>query len=390
MKTLASATHRSGPRAPARWSADAAGWTLGLVGDWRGHVAGAAESAPRALLAAADAPDAGRLRLVIDGSGLVACDDDLAPALWRLLAPLARRGAVFEWRALPEAARASLEFALEAVKAEPVPAVGATVARVPQRAGVSSAPGRGWRSTLVFFGEATLALVRLARGRGSLRATGLVGLLDQAGPRCLPIVALTTSLVGLMLAYMGGAQLGRIGAQSYIADVVTVGMVREVAALMTGVILAGRVGAAFAAQLGTMQASEEIDALRTLGVDPMEHLVLPRLLAMLVMAPPLLALAMLIGVLAGAPAAVWVYDVPMLEYLHQSLRSLTWTHLWIGLFKGSMYSALVALAGCQEGLLAGRDAQAVGEATTRAVVKAIVWIVAAACISTVLLQRLGF
>ena len=194
---------------------------------------------------------------------------------------------------------------------------------------------------------------------------------------------LTCSLVGLMLAYMGGAQLQRIGAQSFIADVVTVGVVREMAGLMTGMILAGRIGAAFAAQLATMQANEEIDALRALGVDPIEHLVLPRLLALLPVAPLLIAYAALVGVLAGLPPAVGSTACRPREYLHKSLAALTWTHLWIGLFKGTLYAALVALAGCREGLNAGRNAQAVGEATTAAVVKALVWIVVAACATTV-------
>jgi phospholipid/cholesterol/gamma-HCH transport system permease protein len=167
-------------------------------------------------------------------------------------------------------------------------------------------------------------------------------------------------------------------------------VVRELAALMTGVILAGRIGAAMAAQLGTMTVNEEIDALRTLGIDPLVHLVLPRLLAMLLVAPLLIALAMLVGVLAGLPAALWVYGVPAAEYLHKCLQAMTWTHLWIGLFKGTMYTLLVVLAGCREGLHAGHTAQAIGVATTRAVVKALVWIVMAACGSTVVLQSLGF
>jgi phospholipid/cholesterol/gamma-HCH transport system permease protein len=121
-----------------------------------------------------------------------------------------------------------------------------------------------------------------------------------------------------------------------------------------------------------------------------EHLVLPRLLALLAGAPLLIAYAMTVGVLAGGVAAHGVYGVPWPEYLQQSLQALTWTHLWIGLAKGVLYVALVALAGCREGLHAGRNAQAVGEATTRAVVKALVWIVVAASASTALLQSLGF
>lgn len=253
------------------------------------------------------------------------------------------------------------------------------------RASLISAGG-----TLVFFGEVLLALGRLLRGRSCMQRTDLLAQLDRTGPLALPIVVLTCFLVGLMLAYMGGAQLARIGAQALIADVVTVGMVRELGGLMTGVILAGRLGAAFAAELASMQSHEEIDALRVLGVNPVDHLALPRLLALLLVMPLLTAFGMLVGVLAGLPAAVAAFGVPAAEYLHGSLKALTWTHLWIGQFKAIVYAALVALAGCREGLGAGRDAEAVGEATTRAVVKALVWIVAAACATTVFFTSLGY
>jgi phospholipid/cholesterol/gamma-HCH transport system permease protein len=193
-----------------------------------------------------------------------------------------------------------------------------------------------------------------------------------------------------MLAYMGGAQLGRIGAQGFLADVVTVGMLRELAGLMAGVMLAGRIGAAFAAQLGTMQAGEEIDALRVLGVDPVAHLVLPRLLALLAMAPALYAFGALAGIIAAWPAATLAYGVTSAEYWAQVARAVTATDLWIGLFKCMVYVALVALAGCQEGLAAGRGATAVGAATTAAVVKGLVWIVAAACATTVVFTALGY
>ena len=248
-------------------------------------------------------------------------------------------------------------------------------------------------TTLAFLGEVVLALAGTLRRRpGQPRAGAgeLLRQMDLTGPRSLPIVLLSCALIGLMLAYMGGAQLERIGAQNYLADVVTVGMVRELAGMMTGIILAGRVGSAFAAQLATMQAGEEIDALRVLGLDPVAHLVLPRLAALLLVAPALYVFGAVAGVAAGWPAAVLVYGVSSPEYLHQCLRAVTPTHLWIGLFKCMLYVALVALAGCREGLHAGRSAQAVGEATTAAVVKALVWIVAAACATTVVFTALGY
>lgn len=244
--------------------------------------------------------------------------------------------------------------------------------------------------TASFIGEVLLATARLLRGKTGMRWGDLIRQVDQTGPLSMPIVALTCFLVGLMLAYMGGAQLDKMGAPTFIADIVTVGMVRELAGLMTGMILAGRVGASFAAQLATMQAGEEIDALRVLGVNPIDHLVLPRLLALVLVAPIIMAYASLVGVLAGLVPASLVYGVPAAEYLHRSLLALTWTHLWIGVFKCTLYAALLSLAGCREGLHAGRDAQAVGLATTAAVVKGLVWIIAAACATTVALQAMGF
>ena len=371
------------------------GWTLKLLGDWRGRpVKGGALVAlmprPRPKPKAAPEPEArpgSGDTLRIDASGLQHYDADTAPRLWALLAPLRREGVRLDFAALPEALRSPLELAL--------PAAGGGADEVPAE---QAAPGlvqmlrERWRqalNTASFIGEVVLALGRLLRGRTTMRGADLLRQIDVAGPMSLPIVSLTCFLIGLMLAYMGGAQLQRIGAQTFIADVVAVGVVRELASLMTGVILAGRIGAAYAAQIGSMQANEEIDALRALGIDPIEYLVLPRLLALLAVAPLLIAYAALVGVLAGLPPVVGIYGVPAREYLNQCLAALNATHVTIGLFKGTMYIGLVALAGCREGLYAGRDAQAVGAATTTAVVKALLWIVIAASASTVLFQSLG-
>jgi phospholipid/cholesterol/gamma-HCH transport system permease protein len=376
---------------PLLWQSDAQGWVLRVPAGWQGQALG---QVPAQALS-------GRVRVEVHPAAIP--QTTWAPALWALLQPWVRAGVSADLSALPPSMRAALSLALRpsnpvhdlqqaaaVVQLVPSPmATGATHLRVPHARPAPSA----WTQAVVtvrFVGEVVLATGRCLRRPRVFRAADLLHHMGQMGPGSLPIVGLTVFLVGLMLAYMGGAQLGRIGAQSFIADVVTVGVVRELAALMTGVILAGRVGAAIAAQLGTMTVNEEIDALRTLGIDPVVHLVLPRLLAMLLVAPLLIALAMLVGVLAGLPAALWVYGVPAYEYGHKCLQALTWTHLWIGLFKGTMYTLLVVVAGCREGLHAGHTAQAIGLATTRAVVKALVWIVVAACASTVVLQSLGF
>lgn len=363
--------------ANGEWSTGPEGWTLLLSGAWAGR--------PRwpELRTPAGARPA---KLTVDGSALQDWDIAAAARLWQSLAPLQRDGMIIGWREVPEGLRDALELAL------PQPGAAPALRDTPPQ-GLAARLRAAWAEamkTAAFFGEVLLALLNLLRGKSDMRAGDLLRQIDQTGPLSVPIVSLTCVLVGLMLAYMGGAQLDRMGAQGFIADLVTVGMVRELAGLMTGVILSGRIGAAFAAQLASMQAGEEIDALRAMGVDPIAYLVLPRLLALVLVAPLVIAYAALVGVLAGLPAAAAVYGVPVAEYLHRGLRALTWTHLWIGLFKGTMYAALVALAGCREGLYAGRNAQAVGEAVTRSVVKALVWIVAAACGSTVLFQSLGF
>lgn len=371
--------------APAllNWQPHDGGWTLVLQGDWRGAVT-AALPAPRPV------PEAGQ-QVAIDARALQAWDRAAAPRLWALLAPLRRAGVQLDLSSLPDALRAPLELALpaEVTADEPRPRPPPVRSAAQRRRAAINQRWREALATATFIGEVVLSLGRLLRGRAGMRVADYLRQVDLTGPLSLPIVTLTCFLIGLMLAYMGGAQLQRIGAQSFIADVVTVGMVREFAGLMTGFILAGRIGAAFAAQLATMQANEEIDALRTLGIDPIDYLVLPRLLAMLTVAPLLIAYAALVGVLAGLLPVVALYGVPAWEYLHQCAESLTPAHVGIGLFKGTLYAVLVAAAGCREGLAAGRNAQAVGAATTTAVVKALVWIVVAASGSTVLFQSLG-
>ncbi len=251
------------------------------------------------------------------------------------------------------------------------------------------APEAEWHRTVAFVGDMLAAVGRLARGRSAMRLSDWLWQIEQTGPRSLPIVLLVSSLVGLIVAYMGAEQLQRFGAQSFIANLVTIGVVREIAALVVGIVLAGRVGAAFAAQIGSMRAGEEIDALTTLGVDPVEHLVLPRMLALLVTGPMLTLCAGAAGLAVGLAVAVGLYDVPAMAYLATTRASLSGWDLFVGLLKGSVYAVLVALAGCRQGLTAGRSAQAVGEATTAAVVQAIVWMVVAASVLTVIFQRLG-
>ena len=367
-----------------------------MAGDWR-SAGVAVPAAPAALAGTPAASNANTEPVVVDGSGLSHWAPSLAAGLWQSLRPLAQRNQPLDLQQLPGGLRDILLLALPTATA-PADAATASVGRrrwakphwVTQVGLWASAGWADGRDTLHFIGEVLLSLGRLLRGRANMRWSDLAWQFDRTGPRSVGIVTLVCGLVGVILAYMGADQLRRFGAQTYIADLVSIGMVREIAALMTGVILAGRVGAAFAAQLGSMQANDEIDALRSLGLDPVDHLVLPRLLALLLAAPLLTAMAALTGLLAGWAVAVVIFGVPAADFLARSLHALTPAHVLIGLFKGTVYAMLVALAGCRQGLAAGRSAEAVGQATTAAVVQAIVWIVVVASVLTIVFQRLGW
>lgn len=240
-----------------------------------------------------------------------------------------------------------------------------------------------------FVGAAFLAFIRLITGRARFRSFDLGVFLQDTGAQAVPIVSLISFLVGLILAFVGLMQLKVFGAQIFVADLVGIAMVRAMGAIMTGIIMAGRTGAAFAAQLGTMQVNEEIDALETLAVDPMEFLVLPRMLALTLMMPFLVLYADLMGILGGALVAVGLYDIGLTVYLNRTIAALGLNHFFIGLFMGVVFGILVALSGCLRGIQCGRSASAVGDATTSAVVTGIVSIILATAIITVMCSVLG-
>jgi phospholipid/cholesterol/gamma-HCH transport system permease protein len=226
-------------------------------------------------------------------------------------------------------------------------------------------------------------------GRASFRRSDLVLLLQECGAQALPIVSLISVLVGLILAFVGAIELKMFGSEIFVADVVGIGMVRIMGAIMTGIIMAGRTGAAFAAQIGTMQVNEEIDALQTLGISPMEFLVLPRMVALIVMMPLLCLYSDLMGILGGIVVGTGMLDLSLTEYLNQTREAVRMVHLWIGLFHSAVFGVLVAMAGCLRGIQCGRSASAVGEATTSAVVTSIVAIVVATAVITFACEFLG-
>jgi phospholipid/cholesterol/gamma-HCH transport system permease protein len=240
-----------------------------------------------------------------------------------------------------------------------------------------------------FIGEAFTAFLKLLRGRARFRSSDFVLFLQESGYETLPIVSLISLLVGMILAFVAAIQLKLFGAQIFVADIVGIATVRVMAAIMTGIIVAGRTGAAFAAQLGTMQVNEEIDALQTMGVPPMEFLVLPRMLALALMMPLLCIHSDLMGILGGMFVGVFMLDLSFAQYFHETALNMKLTYFWIGLFHSFVFGVLIALAGCLRGMQCGRSASEVGQAATSAVVTSIVSIVVATAIITFVCQVLG-
>jgi phospholipid/cholesterol/gamma-HCH transport system permease protein len=243
-------------------------------------------------------------------------------------------------------------------------------------------------SMLAFIGEATLGFARFMLGKAHYRRVELLLLLQECGVNALPIVSLISFLVGMILAFVGSVQLSKYGAQVYIADMVGLGMAREMGALMTAIIMAGRTGAAFAAQLGSMQVNEEIDALKTMGFSEMEFLVVPRMLALILMMPLLCVYADLMGIAGGGLVSYGLFDISLLEYSHHLLARLKFQDFAVGVGKSVVFGVLVAVSGCMRGMQCGRSSQAVGMAATSAVVTGIVMIVSADAVLTLIVITL--
>jgi phospholipid/cholesterol/gamma-HCH transport system permease protein len=242
---------------------------------------------------------------------------------------------------------------------------------------------------LEFLGDTVIAVLSLLRGKAQYRRSDLGLIMQACSAQALPIVSLICFLVGLILAFIGAIQLKLFGAQIYVADLVGIAMVRLMAAIMTGIVMAGRTGGAFAAQLGTMQVNQEIDALKTLGISPMEFLVLPRMLALAVMMPLLCLYANIMGILGGMVVGVGLLNISFIQYYNETAKAVNLWNLGIGLFSGLVFGVIVALAGCMRGMQCGRSASAVGDAATSAVVTAIVGIIVSTAVITVLCNFLG-
>ncbi|MGR9105847.1 MAG: ABC transporter permease [Gammaproteobacteria bacterium] len=316
-------------------------------------------------------------------------DSVLMTQLLRLIDQASKNGIQVDTGSLPEGIQGLLTLA----RAVPE-RVGARrkSTRIPWLAEVGEGALRSGRDLIelvVFIGAAAIAVAALFSGKARFRRVDLWLNIQDCGPAATPIVTLISLLVGLILAFVGAVQLALFGAQIYIADLVGLGMTREMGALMTAIIMSGRTGAAYAAQLGTMQVNSEIDALKTMGLDPMEFLVLPRMLALIWIMPLLCLYADLMGMVGGALVTIGFFDVSLVQYLNRTVDAIHLSDFLIGIVKCAVFGILIALSGCMRGIHCGRSASAVGDAATSAVVTGIVFIVVADSVMTLICNRLG-
>jgi phospholipid/cholesterol/gamma-HCH transport system permease protein len=244
------------------------------------------------------------------------------------------------------------------------------------------------RALISFVGELCVALMYGISRPRQVRWKDVLLVAETAGVNALPIIALTSFLIGLIMAFQAAIPMRQFGAEIFVANLIGLSMLRELGPLMTAIILAGRSGSAFAAELGTMKVNEEIDALTTMGLDPVRFLVVSRVIAAVLMTPLLTVFANLLGVMGGSVVLLSL-GFPLITYFNQLLTAVTYGDLLGGLLKSFVFGILVAGIGCLRGIQTGTGASAVGESTTRAVVSGIVIIVVTDGIFSVVYFYLG-
>lgn len=245
------------------------------------------------------------------------------------------------------------------------------------------------RAVLHFTGIAVLVAKKFIQGKASYRYRDLMLHIQEAGAEALPIITIISFLVGVILAYVGAAQLRQFGAEIFVADIVAIGIVREMGPMMAAVIMAGRTGASYAAALGTMKVNQEIDAFKTMAISPFEFLVFPRLIALLFMMPLLTLYADFIGMIGGATVSNIGLNISTTKYILQTQSALSIDDFVVSLVKGTAFGVIVAMFGCFRGLRAGYDASEVGNAATTAVVSSLVCLVISDALFSIIFGQLG-
>lgn len=381
-------TRPIGPDIPppdAGWTVDRSGTQaiLRLTGDWLVRDGLRAASVPRVLDQASGAKG-----LAIDTAQLGQWDSAVIIFIQALRQACRAAPIAFDETGLPDPVRRLLALAdsgapLADVSAREVPSL-------PTRVGlsvISAFDSAGAAVELV--GETILRGLAVLTGRAGMRAVDVMVLMQEAGASALVIVATVNGLIGGILAFIGAVQLRQFGTEIYVADLVGLAQVREMAAVMTAIVMAGRTGGAYAAQIATMQGNEEIDALQSFGIPVFDYLVMPRIIALIAMMPLLYLYACAVGLAGGMIVAVSVLNLTTAAYLEETRQALTGIQFWIGLSKSVAFGALIAMAGCGIGLRAGRSAADVGKAATTAVVAGIIGVIALDAIFAICANALG-
>ena len=314
-------------------------------------------------------------------------DSSLLLFLFRAKTELQKKGIVADFSALPEKVTKLLSFAED---------------RMAISSSLSHEVINGsnlWADQIVhsftqvstFWGKWLLAVGKLFLGKSFMRFGDLIHTCRDCGASALPIVTLIAFLTGLTMAFVGSVQLEKFNATIYVADLVSLAMVREMGALMVAIVMAGRTGAAFAAELGSMKIREEIDSLRTFGIPAIEFLVLPRTLALLLMTPLLTLYADIVGILGGLTVGSQVMDFSALHYFEQTQSALTnmW-EIYSGLFKSVAFGLIIGLVGCYKGLFTGNNSASLGKSVTSSVVVSITLIVVCDAIFEICFSLLGY
>lgn len=356
-------------------------------GPWSGQAVAAAPGVPEALMKnALDALDgADTVCFLADG---VTEWDSMLLASFNTVAQAARsRGVKVDTSALPGGMGPMLDMALAVpprdggpVKEEPgfLETVGAKA---------MACPGIILNVT-AFLGDVTQSMARFFSGRAACSSRDMWNVFRECGVDALPIVTLTSLLLGLILAFVSSMQLRLFGAEIYIASLVGVSMVRVMGPVLTGIVLSGRTGASFAAVIGSMQVNEEVDALTGFGISPTDFLVLPRVLGLAVMTPLLTLYADIAGITGGFLVGVLMLDISPAAYIDNTLQFMKTGYVWTGLLHALVFGFIISLCGCYQGMNCGRNASAVGRATTAAVVNSIVGIIVATSVITIILTVL--
>ncbi len=365
----------------ARRSADEL--ALELSGEWRAAESQAIEAELRAI----DLSGARRARIAPGGSQL-----DLSGA-WLLHDFLNRARKAGLDTQFDGTAPSALQLVERTYSGETPARVAESEWLRPDRAveGIGRRAVRVWRGLIAGFefgGRVSVALIRSLLSLRRLRPIAIARHIYDTGITAVPIVSLVGFLISVILAYMGAQELGKFGAEIFVVDLVTVGVLRELGVLLTAIIVAGRSGSAFAAEIGAMQLNEEVDALRAIGVDPIEALVVPRLLALLITLPLLTIAADLVGLIGGGLLCHALLDMSVAQYLLRVQTAIASTTFWVGIIKAPVFAALIAGAGCACGMRVRTSSRELGRLTTLAVVASIFTVLIADALFAVLFMKL--